>query len=167
MNSDATNDLTKFKELVNDIRVATLVTYSQNDGMRGRPMSTAQVGDMGDLWFFTNEYSGKVNEIAADNDVLISYASRSDNSYVIVKGTSELIDDKSKIESLWNPALKVWFPQGLSDPSIMLLKVEPVEVEFWDGNSSKIVVAFKMLKAYLTGKEYKDGEHKKIDVHED
>ena len=167
MNSDSTNDLKKFKELIDEIKVATFVTYSRNEGMRGRPMSTADVDDMGNLWFFTNEFSGKVDEIERDNDVLISYASRSDNSYVIVKGLSELVNDKAKIESLWNPVLKVWFPEGLNDPAISLLKVEPNEVEFWDGSSNKVVVAFKMLKAYLTGKEYKDGEHKKINVHQD
>jgi len=167
MNTDETNDLKKFSELVNDIKVATLVTYSQDEGMRGRPMSTAEVDEMGSLWFFTNEFSGKVDEIEKDNEVLVSYASRSDNSYVIVRGRSALVNDKDKIEALWNPSLKVWFPDGLSDPSILLLKVEPDEVEYWNGSSSKVVVAFKMLKAYLTGKEYEDGDYKKINVNPD
>ncbi len=167
MNSPSENDLKKFKDLVNEIKITALITHSQKEGLKGRPMSTAGVDASGDLWFFTNEFSGKVAEIASNNEVILSYASRSDNSYVIVKGKSELVDDKNKMQALWNPVLKVWFPEGLNDPSIMLLKVEPGEVEFWDGSSNKIVVVFKMLKAFLSGDEYNDGEHKKIIVHGD
>lgn len=164
MDSASQNDLKKFKDLVNEIKVATLITHSQDDGLKGRPMSTADIDEWGNLWFFTNEFSEKVAEIVKENEVILSYASGSDNSYVIIKGTSEIVNDNTKMQALWNPILKVWFPEGLSDPAIMLLKIKPDEIEFWDGSSNKAIVAFKMLKAFLSGKEYNDGEHKKISV---
>ena len=41
-----------------------------------------------------------------------------------------------------NPS-KYWFPRGLEESRFALIKVEPIEVEYWSGNSSKIVILFK------------------------
>lgn len=103
-----------------------------------------------------------------NNEVFLSYTSASDNSYVMVNGSARLVHDRAIIESLWNPALKAWFPNGLDDPKIMLLQVVPNEVEYWNGSSSKLVVAssklvvaFKMLRDIIKGEPYEDGNHKK------
>lgn len=158
-------DLKKIKDLISDIRIGTLVTHSDADGLRGRPMSTSEITENGELWFFTNEFTGKVDEISANNEVLVTYASPSDNSYVVVNGTASLVKDKAKMESLWNPALKAWFPEGLEDPQMMLLKVEPDEVEYWNGSSSKVGLAYNVVKAIIKGEKYSDGEHKTIELH--
>lgn len=150
-----------FREMVEKIKLAALITHSPA-GLKGRPMHTADVDIAGNLWFFTNDYTEKVEDIEKDNDVFLSYTSSSDNSYVMVNGTARLIHDRARIESLWNPSLKAWFPEGLDDPKIMLLKVEPNEVEYWNGNSSKLVVAFKMLRAIMKGEQYNDGDHGKL-----
>jgi general stress protein 26 len=42
------------------------------------------------------------------------------------------------MKELWNPIMKAWFPEGLHDPKILLVKAEPEEVEYWDNSSSKI-----------------------------
>lgn len=158
-------ELKKIKDLISEIRTGTLITHSNVDGLTGRPMGTAEISDEGDLWFFTNEFTEKVEEISENNEVLVSYAGPSDNSYVIVNGKASLVKDKAKMERLWNPALKAWFPKGLEDPQMMLLKVEPDQVEYWSGSSSKIVVAFQILKAMVKGEKFSGGEHQKIDVH--
>lgn len=153
----------KFEELIEDIKIAMLVTKSANGKDRGRPMSTAQLDDDGHLWFFTNEFSGKVAEVSVNNEVFLSYASPSRNSYVTINGLAELVDDKTKMSVLWNPVYKVWFPEGLDDPKILLLKITAQEVEYWDG-PNKIAMAVKMLRAYVSGEEFEGGEHEKISL---
>ena len=157
-------DLKKAIELIEDIRVAGLITHSDQEGLKGRPMGTAKVEEDGTLWFFTNEYSAKVSEISKNDEVFLSYTSMSANSYVMIKGSAELNDDRDKMEEFWNPAMKAWFPDGLDDPKLFLLKVKPDHIEFWDAASSKIVFAFKMAKAILKGEQYKGGENKEIDL---
>jgi general stress protein 26 len=56
----------------------------------------------------------------------------------------------------------VWFPEGLDDPELALIKVSPVNAEYWDSSSNKMVVLFSMVKAALTGTRYKEGEHGKL-----
>lgn len=153
----------KFESLINDIKIAMLVTRSSDGKDKGRPMGTAQVDDDGDIWFYTNEFSLKVKEISANNEVFLSYASPSKNRYVAINGTADLVDDKAKMTTLWNEAYKVWFPDGLDDPKLLLLKITPQEVEYWDG-PNKIVLAVQMLKAYFSGKEFKGGQHEKLSL---
>ncbi len=154
----------KLKDLIGNIHIAMLFTHANNEGLSGRPMYTADIDDNGDLWFFTNEYSGKVDDIQENSGVILSYTKPSDNIYVVVKGDGEINNDQCKIEKLWNPSMKAWFPEGLDDPKIALLKVTPKEAEYWNGSSSKLVVAFNVLKAMVTGKGYQDGEHGKISI---
>ena len=158
------NDQQKVKELIEEIRINTFITKDASGKLTGRPMGTSKVEDDGSLWFFTNEYSGKTNDISHNSEVFLTYASPSKNSYVTIDGIASLSDDKAKMEELWNPSMKAWFPEGLDDPKIQLIKVDPTKAEYWDGNSSKIVLAFNMLKAVVTGKEYNAGEHGKVDL---
>ena len=159
------DQLSKLKDLVDEVKICSLVTQSGNDKkLSARPMSTAKVEEDGVIWFFTNEFSGKVNEISHDSEVLLAYASPAKNSYLNVIGKASVSQDKAKMQELWNPILKAWFPEGLDDPKLALISVTPREAEYWDGSSSKLVVAFGMLKAALTGGKYNEGEHGKISL---
>jgi general stress protein 26 len=80
----------------------------------------------------------------------------------MIHGSATLSDDKAKMKELWSAILKAWFPLGLEDPEIVLIKVIPNEVNYWDSSSSKMVELFNMLKAIVTGEEYSEGEHGKI-----
>lgn len=161
---NTSEQLEKFKKLVNDVRFAMLITKAVNAKPKARPMATADVDDDGCIWFFTNEYSGKVDEIAENNEVYLSYASPSHNCYLFISGKAELNDDRNKMKELWKPAYKAWFSEGLDDPKLFLLKVYPEAAEYWDSPSGKLVTAIGFIKAVITGKEYKGGGHGKLDV---
>jgi general stress protein 26 len=120
------------------------------------------VDDEGNLWFFTNEYSGKVDEIEHHHDVLLNYNDTSADLYIVVNGRAELVDDKAKMKELWNPVLKLWFPDGLEDERLKLLKVVTHEVEYWNAGSSKIERVFKSVKSLVKGEVYRDDDHKKV-----
>ena len=156
--------LEKFKELINEIKTCILITKTDAGKLKGRPMETAHIDEDGSIWFFTNEYSGKVEEISHQHEILLSYSSPSKNSYVVLSAKATLSDDKEKMKQIWNPLMKAWFPEGLNDPKILLVKADPEEAEYWDSSANKIVVLFNMLKAVLTGKVYNEGEHEKISV---
>ncbi|MGB3076558.1 MAG: pyridoxamine 5'-phosphate oxidase family protein [Chitinophagales bacterium] len=155
-------DLEKFRELLKDIHSCMMITTSVEGELNGRPMAATEVEQDGTLWFFTQDNSKKVREISREQKVLLTYASNAKNSYVVINGTAEISEDKEKIRELWNPLFKVWFPDGAEDPNIALVKVRPVKVEYWDGNSSKIILAINFLKSIVTGKKFDEGDHKLI-----
>lgn len=150
------------KSKIEEVRICLLTTISEKDEFSSRPMATAKVEEDGSIWFFTNEYSLKSKEISKENEVTLGYSDPSNNTYITVNGKAELVDDRVRKEAYFSAPVKAWFPDGVDDPRLILLKVVPAAAEYWEGSSSKIVVAFNMLKAVITGDQYDSGKHDKI-----
>ena len=153
----------KLKTLIEDIDFAMLTTINGGQ-LRSRPMSTQKYESDNELWFFTSDQTHKVEEIKADNRVNVAYAEPDDNVYVSVSGRAALVKDRAKIEELWNPVLKAWFPDGLEDPTLSLLKVTIEEAEYWDSPNSKLVQIAGFVKALVTGQSADGGDNKKISL---
>ena len=153
----------KLRDLIQDVEIAMLTTI---DGgvLRSRPMDTQETEFDGDLWFLTSKKHHKIEEINRDNRVNVSYASPDDNTYVSVSGTASFSEDRAKINDLWSPEHKAWFPEGKDDPNIILLKVDVEQAEYWDVTSSTFTQIAGFLKAMVTGQEADGGENKKINL---
>ena len=156
MTETQTNEVTgpdaiaRVKELVEDIDFTMLTTQDASGSLVSRPMSTRQMDDNGDIWFFTLEDSKKVDEAEADQDVGLSYLDSKGHRYVSVAGRARTVADRAKMEELYTPSLDIWFEDGLDTPGITLLKVTPVECEFWEPKHGTLVTAAGVLKALVT-----------------
>ena len=146
------------------MRFAMLTTVCPDGSLRSRPMATLREKFDGTLWFFTSAAEPKVREIAHDPHVNVSYADPDKNNYVSVSGRASLVRDKARMKELWNPFFKAWFPKGLDDPQIALLRVEVEQAEYWDSPNSKLVQLGGFLKAVVTGKQAKGGENEKLSM---
>lgn len=151
----------KLKELIEGIDFCMLTTVDSGQ-LRSRPMSTQEFDNLGDLWFFTSEDTHKVDEITEDNRVNVSYSQPAKDRYVSVSGSAEIVKDRSKMEELWSPILKAWFPEGLADPKLCLLRVSVENAEYWDSPAGKLVEIFGFVKALATGQEAGYGDNEKI-----
>lgn len=129
----------KLAETIRGIRVAMLTTAAPDGALRSRPMATQQVEDGEDLWFFTKEHSGKVEEVKADAHVNLAYADPESQRYVSVTGKATLVREATKIKELWRDEYQAWFPSGLQDPELALLRVRVEHAEFWDKTTSGMV----------------------------
>ena len=97
----------------------------------------SQVADEhGDLWFFTQIQSPKITEVSRDNEVNLAYSDPNSQTYVSVAGKAEIVRDKATIEDKWSEPLRAWFPKGVDDPQIALIRVHPAKGEYWDSPSS-------------------------------
>ncbi len=161
-----TDDIKKLGELIKDIKIAMFTTAEDDGSLRSRPMATQKTEFDGDLWFFTRASSPKVEEIDKHYDVNVSYADPGSNSYISVSGKAVMVRDPARAEQLWNPLLKAWFPQGLEDPELALLRVKVEKAEYWDSPSSGVVQMAGFVKAIATGQPYKasPGEHAKLSL---
>lgn len=159
-----TGDIKKVTELIKEIRIAMLTTIGENGELHSRPMAVQNREFDGTLWFFTSDRSGKINSIQKDQHVNISLMDSGDQKYISIAGRAELVFDKEKMKEFYNPFVKTWFPKGLEDPEIALLKVEVDSVEYWDSPSSAVVHVYGLAKAMLTGQPPNPGDHKRIDL---
>jgi len=155
----------KFTDLIGDIRFAMLTTVGPDGSLRSRPMATLKTDFDGDLWFFTADDSPKVEEIIEEHHVGLAYANPSSQKYVSVSGLASVVHDRERAKELWTPAAKAWFPAGVDDPHLGLLRVRVQTIEYWDSPSSKMVQLYGFAKAVLTGKPLeKAGDHKRVEV---
>lgn len=151
----------KMWDLIKDIGFAMLTTEDE-DHLRARPMASAQKEFDGNLWFFTRASSHKVDEVGEDPRVGVTYAEPSKQEYVSLSGRAKLVRDKGTIQAHWSEAMRTWFPKGIDDPDIAILKVEVEMAEYWDSPSSTMVHAYGYVKAVVTGESPKPGENEKL-----
>jgi len=155
--------LEKVRELVEDIRMAMMTTVDDQGNLVSRPMAALQMDEDGTIWFFTKRTSPKVDQI--DNNehrVNLAFADVSDADYVSISGTADELDDRAKIDELWNPQAKAWFPEGKEDPDLILLKVHTQMAEYWNSSDSTMVRLFQQATAVITGNPPKMGENEKV-----
>jgi general stress protein 26 len=158
--------LSKLGELIKDIRIAMLTTLDNDGSLRSRPMAAPQVAFDGELWFFSGADAPKVGEAQQHHQVNVSFADPEHQCYVSISGTATLVRDRQRMEALWSPWFRTWFPHGLDEPNLALLKVDVEKAEYWDAPSSTMVQLYGVVKATLTGKAPQAGEHAKLAVDE-
>lgn len=157
------SQLEKVRKIVGDIRIAMMTTVDEQGHLQSRPMAALQMDEDGTIWFFTEKTAPKVAQIEQhERQVNLAFANVSDADYVSISGTADEIDDRAKIDELWNPQAKAWFPKGKDDPNLTLLRVHTRMAEYWDSNDSTMVRLFQQATAALTGTTPKMGENEKV-----
>lgn len=151
-------------DLIQQVEIAMLTTEMPDGTLRSRPMATQNHAFDGTLCFLTDRTTPKIAEIEGHQQVNVSYAKPSANLYVSVSGRAEVIAERSEIAKFWTEAHKVWFPAGLDDPNLVLLKIQVEQAEYWQNN--QLVTLFGMAKGYLTGQGYQGegAEHAKLSL---
>ena len=129
----------KLATMIRGIKVAMLTTIGPDGRLKSRPMATQDAEYDGTLWFFTQSGSEKVGEVLQFPHVNASYVSVEDHRYVSLSGRATVVQDTEKARELWTAAHRTWFPQGLDDPELALLRVDVERAEYWDMLSSAMV----------------------------
>ncbi|MEO8594521.1 MAG: pyridoxamine 5'-phosphate oxidase family protein [Candidatus Solibacter sp.] len=157
MRDNRKESLAKLNALLKDVRTCMLTSKDLRGNLHARPMALQSAESDGDLWFFTARHCHKVDEVKGDNRVNVSVMDGS--TYLSIAGEASLVDDKKKATELWNPLYKAWFPKGLEDPELLLLKVTIEQAEYWDNPGGVVTTLIAYVESLATGKQASPGEH--------
>jgi len=152
-------------KLIGDIPVAMLVTTSSQNALRSRPMVNVNTKFDGDLWFFTHKEDPKVDEVAENSQVNVSFMAPDRDRYVSVSGKASLVGSQKRLELLWNDACEKWFPDGKDDPQLGLLRIDVDYAEYWDKKTGVMKEIAGLVSQAFKGEADKERsvEHEKID----
>jgi general stress protein 26 len=150
--------LVHLRDTIQNVRIAMLTTQDADGSLRSRPMAVQDTDFDGDLWFFTSDDSEKADSLKGGSAVNVAFVDVKANRYVSVSGVGELMRDHAKILELWNPAFGVYFPEGLKDPHLALIRVETKNVTWWDGPTSLVGKVVGFVKALVTRKPSEMGD---------
>ena len=151
----------KIADLIKDIRIAMLTTVSPEGKLHSRPMATQDAPFTGELLFLTRAHSGKVEEIAEDGEVSLTYADGK-HAFVTLGGRARVENDRETAKALWNPMFKAWFPNGEDDPEIRVLRVAVETGEYWEAPASSVLRKVEILTRAVTGGKTPVGDHGRV-----
>lgn len=150
----------KVNELIRDIKIAMLVTENRDGELHALPMMTQEQDFDGDLWFFTESHSEKVEDIQRNSVVNVAYSEQ--GKYISVAGDASLVTDVQKKRDLWSEGLRVWFEAGPESPDVVLIKVNAQSAQYWDTPSGLLGRAASMIRVVLSGDKDAAGDSQKV-----
>ena len=149
---------------ISSIQFGMLTTINDDQSLSSRPMTRQALEDSGIIWFFISDTSQLATDINRHPKANVTFANPSFSIYVSISGHAEIIKFKEKAAELWNPAVAAWFPEGLDDPHLSLIKLSIYNAEYWDSHTNKMMQIFAIAKAALIGiPPVAVSEHQKID----
>jgi general stress protein 26 len=156
-----TDGLAKLKELIESVRIGLLTTVDLDGSLHTRPVQTLRCDIDGTLWFFTDHLSPKAQELSHDMRVSVGYSEPSKGTYVVVAGHGRILRDQALARELWSFAQRAWYPKGVEDEHLSILRVALERAEYWEtpGKASYVLAA---LTATLTGEPAVVGHDRKL-----
>jgi general stress protein 26 len=158
------HDIEKLKDVIDGMDTAMLTTVTAQGKLVSRPLRMQEIDEEGAMWFVTDRDSHKTEEIQANPQVNLSFAAPRDNTYVSVSGKATVLFDKARLNALWSPAMMVFYPDGLDDPSLCLLRVDLESAEYWDSPGGLVGNALYLAMAAVTGDAGALSENRSMDL---
>ena len=91
--------------------------------------------DFDTLWFLVKESKPLIAESLSNRIVNVAFASPEKKIYASVTGLAQLVEDNKLVQKLWRPEMTSWFPAGLNEPDLALLRIDIQHAEAWDSDN--------------------------------
>ncbi len=164
LSTSSKRDIDHLENLIRGIRIAMMTTVCKDGSLCSRPMATQAPPFDGGLWFFTKADSAKVGEVEEEGQVNVTYENSEESVYVSLSGRATLVQDRQMIEKLWHEDLRVWFPDGVNDPQLALLRVDVDKWAYWDAQSNAMSEHNGTLKDAPAEVAPDLGDHRRVDL---
>jgi len=164
MNLATTSEIQSLGDTIRGIKIAMMTTVCPDGSLRSRPMATLDTEFDGTLWFFTRLNSSKVGEVADEGQVNLNFSDSAQHCYVSLSGLATLSVDRQKIEELWSTDVEPWFPEGIQDSQLALLRIDVDKWEYWDARSGVMVCCEGVIAEPTPEFVHATGDHLRVDL---
>lgn len=156
-------------KLIDGIETAMLTTRRPDGHLVSRAMQTQRRTAGVDLWFMANWFSEKLDEIATDPHVNVSYYRNRTREWVSVSGHAIISRDRNLIRGLYQPDWRAWLGDeggandgSAEDPRIALILVTADSVTYSKQDRPMPLVLFELAKGMITGQPPKVADLREV-----
>lgn len=137
---------------IKHVRFGMFTTIDHGQVLTSRPLTVQQIDGEGNMWFFTSDEAEFTEDLALHPEVNVSFSNPDEQLYLSVTGQAYLVKDRAKARELWNPQVRAWYPGGLDDPHLALIRVRIHTAEYWDASTSKMKQLVQLARSAVTGR---------------
>ena len=119
-------ELTHLCKMIEHIPTATLTILDASGTPLRQSLVPLQLDGQGALWFFGNLHSANIEQPC---DANLSFVDTVKPTYVALSGLAEIHVNQVRLERLWTPFSRPWFPDGPESAKPALLKLAPQLLE--------------------------------------
>lgn len=150
--------LSDLYDLIDGIEIAMLTTRRADGHLVSRPMAVQKRTAGTDLWFMTDDETHKLDELANDPHVNVSFYKDRTREWVSVSGRAILTKNKDLIHGLYAKDWRAWLGDqggsrdgGPDDPRICLILIEADRIVYGKKDRPMPLVLWEVAKAMVTG----------------
>ena len=136
--SETSNPVAQLNELIRGIHTSVLTTARTDGTLHSCPMASRPADASGVLWFLSHNHTEKVQAARENPHVNVAFMDPTLHRYVSVSGYCELVRDRVLAKELWDPGYASWFPGGVDDSDLILMKVHIRQAESWDAKKGRM-----------------------------
>jgi general stress protein 26 len=155
-------ELRSLAERIKGLRTTMLTMCDAQGQLSSQPMTVIEMDADGCLWMLVSN-SGQTARMAPEDrgmdTVNLAFSDESSATFTSVTARATLSHDRQRKEDLWSVMARPWFPQGVDDPDLAALRLEPIKAEIWDGPDSTVLRMIAMAASVVVGKPLGLGVH--------
>jgi len=150
--------LEKLRALLEDLPIAFMVTAG-GEQTQARPVGVVGRDEPfnGSLWFITDQRSHKVAQIRSGARTSLVFQNDAKGMYAHMRGEATVVDDRPRLAALYTTDQRIWFPDGVDDPNMILIRFDVSEADYWDGHNSTVRRTIALLTSVITGRAGHEG----------
>ena len=155
LNQDAAVE--KIRQIAKSARVCLLGTSEGHLPLEVRPMSVQDVDAAGNLWFLGARSSFQTRQLSRHPQAQLLFSNPGASEYLSLQGRAFVTDSRPLKEKYWNALAKGWFPGGIDDPELMVIRFQTESGHYWDTEYGKTVTLLSVLAGAITGQPLSSG----------
>jgi general stress protein 26 len=113
-------------------RIRAMVNHRRKDIYPGQSEFARAAGFT--VYFCTSAASGKVRDLRANPAASAYFALPRESKGVMLAGDTEILDDATAKEALWDDGWRVYWRSGPADPDCVVVRLTPRDATGWWGS---------------------------------
>lgn len=151
-------------QLLDEIRNSRCVMLgSPNPDHHMQPMAP-QVDQDTNIIYFYSDNSSELGKAVIKTPAQVHMCHIEDDYQACVRGMLYPHYDKNTIDEYWSTIVSSWYPEGKTDPKMLMLKFIPNSAHVWASDKSTIGFLYETAKANMTSTTPDVGKSKEVKI---